>query len=222
MILQNITKRYGDKTVLAIPQYEFLPGRIYAVIGANGSGKSTLARIMAGALAADSGEVKTAAGESIGYLPQKSYAFALSVLQNTMLSQRPTPQNRMRAMELLDSLGLSALAGQRANRLSGGETARMALARVMMGEHRLLLLDEPTAAMDVEATLLAEAAIRAYRDAHGAGVLLVTHSIRQAARLADEVLFFRGGVLWESGSVGELLSSPKKRETKEFLDFYSE
>lgn len=221
MKIHDLSKSYEGKEVLHVEEFTFLPGKIYAAIGANGSGKSTLARLLAGVLPPDGGGIEHDPAESLGYLPQKSYPFCLSVLQNVLLPVSSTPENRQKALCLLDSLGIRSLAGQKANRLSGGETARMALARVMMRDYRFLILDEPTAAMDREATLLAEQAIRAYQQRLGGTVLLITHSIRQAERLAGEVLFFRQGALWESGSAAEVLSTPQRPETQEFLDFYS-
>ena len=119
----------------------------------------------------------------------------------------------------METFRLTALADKRADRLSGGETARMALARLMMKQYDLAVLDEPTAAMDMEMTLISEKIIRQYVSETGCSLILITHSLRQARRLADEILFFHNGELAEHGSV-QLLDSPTQPLTREFLNFY--
>lgn len=120
----------------------------------------------------------------------------------------------------MEALGLTPLAGRRADGLSGGETARMALARVLMRPCGLLILDEPTASMDMEAAILAERLVAAYREETGCAVLLITHDLQQARRMADEALFFCGGQLWESGPAERVLFAPERPETGKFLEFY--
>ena len=119
-----------------------------------------------------------------------------------------------------DLLQLEPLAKQRAKKLSGGETARMALARLLMGSYELLILDESTAAMDMESTLAAEKLVQDYCQETGCAVLLITHSIQQARRLAEHVLFLHGGELVEEGRTEQLLTAPIRNETKQFLEFY--
>ena len=125
-----------------------------------------------------------------------------------------------RANALMDAVHIRHLANKRADRLSGGETARMALARLMMKQYDMVILDEPTAAMDMETSLLAEKIIVKYVKKTGCALVLVTHSLQQARRIADEVLFFHEGRLLEVGTVQQMLTSPEKDETKRFLEFY--
>ena len=96
----------------------------------------------------------------------------------------------------------------------------MALARLMMKEYDLVILDEPTAAMDMETTAAAEELILNYTRQTGCVLILVTHSLQQARRVADEVLFFHKGLLLESGPKDRVLSAPIQPETRQFLDFY--
>ena len=215
MRISAFSKTYADRRVLDFPGTELQPGRIYAVIGANGSGKSTFAKILAGVVKADRrGRCTDAA--AIGYLPQKHYAFRMTTRANLLLNGR----DRARAEKLMEAVQIAHLANARADRLSGGETARMALARLMMRAYDLVILDEPTAAMDMESTLLSEALIEAYVKATGCALILVTHSLQQARRIADEVLYFHRGCLSESGPKEQLLTDPARPETKQFLDFY--
>ena len=125
-----------------------------------------------------------------------------------------------RAEALMDAIQIRHLENKRADKLSGGETARMALVRLMMGTYGLVILDEPTAAMDMETTLLSENLIGEYVRETGCSLILVTHSLQQARRLADEVWYFHKGKLLESGSGEAVLDHPKQPETRQFLDFY--
>ena len=213
MILPAFSKTYDGRTVLDFPGMEMEPGKIYAVIGANGSGKSTFAKILAGALPADR-RIKPM--EGIGYMPQKNYAFRMSLKKNLLLNG----SDEARAEKLMEAMQLTTLADKRADKLSGGETARMALARLMMRNYELVLLDEPTAPMDMETTLLSEELIRRYVKGSNCTLILVTHSLQQARRIADEVWYFHRGRLLEAGDTATVLDSPKQPETRQFLDFY--
>ena len=122
MKIQTFTKSYEGRRVLEVPELELEGGKIYGVIGANGSGKSTFAKVLAGVVQADIPGRKTEKGLRLGYMPQKNYAFRMSVRENIFLGKR----DEKRAAELMEALGISHLADKRARLLSGGETARMA------------------------------------------------------------------------------------------------
>ena len=216
MILENLKKSYNGRLVLDVEALNLEDGKIYAVIGANGSGKSTLAKLAAGVLEHDGGRTEKQY-LSIGYMPQKSFAFRMSLRKNMLING----DDAQRAQELLGALKLGHLSEAKAKRLSGGETARMALARLLMRDYELLVLDEPSSAMDIESTLLAEKLIRDYRERTGCAVLIVTHSISQAERIADEVLFLSEGRLIERGSPEKLIKNPESKITRRFIEFYS-
>ena len=215
MKIAAFSKTYEDRRVLDFPGVEVQPGKIYAVIGANGSGKSTFAKILAGILKADQ-KGPLLSGGTIGYMPQKNYAFRMSTKKNILLNGT----EESRALALMDAIQIRHLEHKRADKLSGGETARMALARLMMKRYDLVLLDEPTAAMDMETTLLSEKLIVDYVKETGCVIVLVTHSLQQARRIADEVLYFHKGRLLETGTAEQVLYQPKQPETKQFLEFY--
>ena len=209
------TKAYNGRVVLNMPETELERGKITSVIGANGSGKSTLARVLAGIEPADS-KVRPLSGLSVGYMPQKSFAFRMSTAKNIALNGKDPERMKL----LTDSLHLHSLSRQRAKKLSGGETAKMALARLLMGQYELLILDEPTAAMDMASSLAAESLLTDYCRENGCAVLIITHSIQQARRIADRVIFLCHGELVEQGNTEEILSEPKWGETRQFLRFY--
>lgn len=216
MKFRAFSKTCGGRTIVDVPSVDLEEGKIYAVIGANGSGKTTFARILAGVISADCTSGLFTEPCEVGYMPQKSYAFRMSTWRNIRLGGK----DRERAELLMRQLGLEHLANQRADRLSGGETARMALARTFMRRYDLVILDEPTAAMDIAHASAAEETILCYRQELGSIVLLITHNLRQARRLADSVLFFYRGRLLEYGPTEQVLNRPRQLETAEFLRFY--
>ncbi len=215
MRIEAFTKSYGRRTVLDFPGLPLVRGEILAVIGANGSGKSTLARVLAGIEPPDQ-RTKPLVGARIGYLPQKSYGFRMSVRANLLLNGR----DKEMAARRMAALKIDGLAKAGAHNLSGGETARMALARLLMGTYDLVILDEPTAAMDQESTLLAEQLITSYVQETQCALLLVTHSLQQARRMAKSALFLCSGRLIEHGPARQVLYAPAQPETVQFLEFY--
>ena len=215
MKIAAFSKTYEGRTVLDFPGMELEPGRIYAVIGANGSGKSTFAKILSGILPADK-KGNHVSGGTIGYMPQKNYAYRMSTKANILLNGK----DEARANALMDAIQIRHLENKRADKLSGGETARMALVRLMMKHYDMVLLDEPTAAMDMETTLLSEKLIAEYVKESNCSLVLVTHSLQQARRIADEVWYFHKGKLLETGSKEQVLNCPQRAETKQFLEFY--
>lgn len=208
-------KTYNGRRVLDLPSITLKSGAVTAVIGANGSGKSTMAKILAGIETADDSKRAAVSGR-VGYLPQKPFAFRMTVGQNLALNGG----DEKKRTELLEALGLTSLRRSRAKRLSGGETAKMALARSLLGSYDLLILDEPTAAMDMASTLAAEKLIASYAKDTGCAVLLITHSLQQARRIADEVLYLESGKLIEHGKAETVLNTPKEEKTRQFLEFY--
>ena len=214
MKISPFSKTYDGRMVLDFPGMDLTPGRIYAIIGANGSGKSTFAKILAGTVPADRKGKPLHC--DIGYMPQKNYAFRMSTRANILLNGK----DEARASSLMDAIQIRHLEKERADKLSGSETARMALARLMMRSYDLVILDEPTAAMDMETTLLSEKLIVEYVRETGCILVLVTHSLQQARRIADEVLYFHKGKLLETGPQEQVLSEPVMAETRQFLDFY--
>ena len=215
MKIEAFSKTYEGRQVLDFPGMELQPGKIYAIIGANGSGKSTFAKILSGILFADK-RGKHLDSRSIGYMPQKNYAFRMSTRANILLNNK----DERRAELLMDAMQIRHLESKRADKLSGGETARMALVRLMMGRYELVILDEPTAAMDMETTLLSEQLIAHYVKETGCALLLVTHSLQQARRIADEIWYFHKGTLLEAGPKEQVLDAPHEQETRQFLEFY--
>ena len=220
MRIDGLIVRYGDVTALDIDGLVLERGTSYAVIGANGCGKSTLARCIAGVLEPTAGAVALEADDRVRYMPQRSYAFYGSTRANVLLGADAASGAMGRAEELMDALDLTALAQQKAKRLSGGQTARMALARTLVGPGTWLLLDEPTAALDGESMLKAEGLVQEYRESFDAGVVYITHSLKQAARVSDMLVFMEGGRIVEMGRTEQLLDRPRTPSLARFLELF--
>lgn len=217
--ITGLIKRYNTRIVLDIPELTIEASERLAIMGANGSGKSTLLRILAGAIKPDEGAViiPEQMRADAGYMPQSPYAFDISVLKNVMLAAEKQANAKALAAEALARVGMADFEHMRGNRLSGGETQRMALARMIIKPRRLLMLDEPTSAADIAATDLIEKAISDYLDQSRCTLVFSTHSPGQALRLADRVIMLDGGKIVESGPAEQVLREPRSDITKRFL-----
>ena len=197
---------------LQVPALALRAGSVLAILGPNGAGKTTLLRALAGLVAATAGHVEGPARSRLASVFQHPVFFAGSVLWNAEMPlwgrglSRTVRRERARAA--LGRFGIEALAARDAATLSGGEARRLALARAFATEPAALLLDEPFDDLDAQgsAALVGdlERAIRETRVA----VALVTHDLRHALLLADEIAVLCGGTLVQQGACGEVLRHP--------------
>ena len=217
--LNNITRTYGDRRVLDIKELHIGKGERTALTGANGSGKSTLLKILSGVISPDNSAPEV--NGSVLYMPQKILSFDMSVLKNVTYSLKGSKKDKEeRAMEALKKTGLSHLYNKNALSLSGGEAARLSLARILVRDCDILLLDEPTGAVDVEGTLIIEEALKTYASEKGCTLIIATHSPLQAKRLAERVIMLENGFVAEDTSPDELLKSPSTDFGKKFVDMW--
>lgn len=215
---KKILKSYGERTVLDIKELTVNKGEKVALIGANGSGKSTLLRVLAGIVSYD-GEISI--DGKVLYMPQKNTAFDMSVLGNVTYSLTGKRRDKEeRAMEALRKTGLSALYKKNALSLSGGETARLSLARLLVNDCDILLLDEPTAAVDIEGSEIIENAVNEYVKEKGCTLITATHSPVEASRLSDRVILLDKGIILEDEGPEEFILSPKSEFGKKFVDMW--
>jgi tungstate transport system ATP-binding protein len=224
--IRGIKKAYKGRTVLDIPDLNLEHGRVYALVGTNGSGKSTLLRLLAGIIQPTQGEI-TLAGldhiQDIAYLPQKPYAFSFSVLKNIIMAiseDISSGEKAELATAVLTEVGIDSLASAKGNRLSGGETQRLSLARLLVQSHKLLLLDEPTSATDIAGNQRIEDAICRYREKTGCDLIFATHALSQAERLADDIVFLSAGEIVEQGPAKQVLQNPQTPQCRDFLRFW--
>lgn len=226
----DLCKKYGDRTVLAVSDLVLESGCSYALVGPNGSGKSTLCKVLSGVMEQTAGyadvEGEKARDEVVvGYMPQKSYVFGFSVYKNVAMaldaSGLPDDEVRARVEQALEEVGMSAFANARGSGLSGGEAQRVALARMLVRDLDVLLLDEPTASMDVAGTLLVEEALTRYRERTGCLLVVATHAPSQARRIADKTVMLSAGRVVEHGPTEHVLSNPTSEEGRAFLAYWS-
>lgn len=219
--IKDLTKRYGDRTVLKIDDLLLERGRRYALIGANGSGKSTLLRIAAGTLEPSEGNIDTKA-ISIGYMPQKPYIFGFTVFKNVAMaaSANASGDVEARALSALEAVDMQDFKDEYGESLSGGEAQRVAFARILAGDHDLLLLDEPTSAMDIEGTAFIGTLIDYYCEKTGCTVVFTTHAPSQALGIADDLIFLHKGSIAETGPCEEVLKHPKSEPAQKFLSYW--
>ncbi|MGE0358349.1 MAG: ATP-binding cassette domain-containing protein [Burkholderiales bacterium] len=200
------------------------PGLRSVVLGPNGAGKSVLLRTLHGLLRPTSGSL---AWEGPGGRPprqamvfQRPVMLRRSGLANVSYALAvngvPEPQRSRRAAEALERMGLSAIASRPARVLSGGEQQRLALARAWSLNPEVLFLDEPTSSLDPGATAEIERAIGAMA-AEGTRIVMTTHNLGQARRLADEIVFLHAGRVTERTAADRFFARPGSPEAGLFL-----
>ncbi len=230
--LQQVRQVYGSRCVLDIPALSVQKGEILGLVGPSGAGKSTLLRLL-GFLEAPAAGRLAFEGE---WLPRPD-AVALTVRRRVaMVFQRPAVLSssvfanvayglrirgrrdvRQQVERVLEQMGLTAFARRPVQTLSGGELQRVALARALVLEPEVLLLDEPTANLDPANVGLIEAAVADANRSRGTTIVLVTHNIFQARRLAGHVALLVGGKLVEVAPAQDFFDSPQRAETKAFV-----
>jgi len=220
--IKNIRKKYGDRVVLDIKEIEFKLSSVYAILGPNGSGKSTLLRILSGVEPDFEGQVHFASNglnrADIVYLPQKPYHFDLTVMDNVILGIRDQKNAQATALEALRQVGMESFANARMCSLSGGESQRVALARTIVCECDIVLLDEPASSVDIKSMKFIEEYIKNAALKGRKTVIFTTHNPSQALRLASEVIILIAGEIAEKGNPEAVLKNPGDAKTADFLE----
>ena len=195
------------------------------LIGPNGSGKTTLLRAAMGLIPLNGGRItwggrEAAAPARRAIMFQRPAMLRRSTTGNIRYALAaadvPRANRQHRAGELLTLVGLDGLARRPARRLSGGEQQRLALARALARDPAILFLDEPTASLDPHATKAIEDIIRAV-SARGVKVVMSTHDLGQAKRLAGDIVLLHRGRLVETGPVNEFFARPRTQEARKFI-----
>jgi tungstate transport system ATP-binding protein len=218
--------------VLDVPHLDIASGEILAVVGPSGSGKSTLLRLLNFLEPPSSGTI-TFRGASFGQdqpMPLELRRRVTTVFQRPMLLNRTVWDNVRYGLRLrgerngsalvesaLARVGLDQLARQPARTLSGGEAQRVALARAMVLQPDVLLLDEPTANLDPYNVALIEDTVQQLRHERGTTLVLVTHNIFQARRLAQRVVFLLNGSIVEAAEAEDFFNNPADPRTSAFV-----
>lgn len=204
------------------------PASMTAIIGANGSGKSTLIRMLAGLLRPMAGRIlldgiafekwqPRLRAREIAYLPQMTQtAFPFRVIDLVLSGRAPhiprfhldTPADRERAMEALESTGAAHLAGRTVTALSGGERQMVILARAIAQEPRLLLLDEPSASLDLKHRAEMMRTLARLREQRGLAVVMVTHDLQLTGSVFDQIVALSCGEIVAQGRPEKVLQGP--------------
>jgi polar amino acid transport system ATP-binding protein len=235
VLIENVHKSFGSVEVLKGVSLTVERGQVVALIGRSGSGKSTLLRCMNGLEPFQSGRIEVAGHvvdrddrhlrelrKDVGIVFQSYNLFPhLTVAQNIMLSPRitkgmKTADAKALAEKVLAQVGLSEKFDAYPDNLSGGQQQRVAIARSLAMQPRLMLFDEVTSALDPELTGEVLAVMEQLaRD--GMTMVLVTHEMNFARKVADLTVFMHQGKIWESGPSRDILSTPGTPELKSFI-----
>ena len=238
--LRHVEKHFGDLHVLKDINIEVDRGEVLVVIGPSGSGKSTLCRTINRLETIDSGEILiegkplpqegkelTRTRAELGMVFQQFNLFAhKTILDNVTLGPTevlgvPKAEAEKRAMELLSRVGVAEQAGKVPAQLSGGQQQRVAIARSLAMNPKAMLFDEPTSALDPEMiNEVLDVMVELARG--GMTMVVVTHEMNFARRVADRVIFMADGAIVEEGTPDEFFDHPKTQRARDFLNSIKE
>ena len=219
---ENIRMRYTrDRLVLDGLDFEVGSGQIMAILGPNGSGKTTLLKCVNAMLTPQTGVV-TVEGQAIfelnpteiarilGYVPQHNKAARMTTFDAVLLGRKPhmgwrvSPHDLKKVAAILKQLDLEHLALRHLDEMSGGELQKVCLARALVQEPRVLLLDEPTSSLDLKNQLDMLATVQSIVKQHGISAVMTMHDLNLALRFADRFVFMKQGRVYASGRPDEL------------------
>ena len=227
--VRGLEKWYGRRQVVNGVDYDVEQGEVVGLLGPNGAGKTTSFRMTIGLIDADGGKVRfdgkdvtrlpmyLRARAGMGYLAQDTSVFRqLSVEDNLMaiLETRPNmnrKQRKSRQDELLDQFGLTKIRKTKANRVSGGERRRLEIARSLITDPKLIMLDEPFAGIDPKTVAEIQDQIRALVETYNIGILLTDHQFRETLEVTDRCYLIREGRVFAYGNREQILNNPDVR-----------
>jgi len=212
----GVTLGYGRRPVLTGLGFEIPEGDFLGLVGPNGAGKTTILRAILGSLAPMSGSITRADGLRFGYVPQRDqvdYNFPLKVVDVVLmgrydrvgLARRPGKLDHDRARAALEHVGIASLANEPLSALSGGQRQRCLIARALVGEPNLLILDEPTNGMDLVSTTQILALVRELHERDGLTVLMVSHALNEVANYVRRIALVLEGA-FRVGEVDEIMT----------------
>lgn len=226
LVLEQVCYEASGERLIDSISFELSAGACTVMLGPNGAGKSLTLRLCHGLIPPSSGSVRWTGPGARDARRRQAMVFQRPVmLRRTAmanvtyalsLADFPRRERQERAETALARVGLGSVAHRAARALSGGEQQRLALARAWALEPEVLFLDEPTSSLDPAATHAVEEVVRAIA-ASGTKVVMTTHALDQARRLAHEVLFLHGGRLVECAPAQRFFESPRSAEAKAFL-----
>ena len=232
LTIQNLTKTYGNKVALREFSYTFTPG-IYGILGANGAGKSTLMNLITDNVKRDSGSILWNGTDilklgrefrrEVGYMPQQQgmypdYSARDFLCYMAAVKELPRKESRRQIEELLAVVNLSDDAHKRLGGFSGGMRQRVLLAQALLGDPKILILDEPTAGLDPKERLR----LRQYISdlAQNKIVFLTTHIVSDIESIANDVLLMKLGELVTHGAPEALIAAVRGRDLEDVYMAY--
>jgi zinc transport system ATP-binding protein len=207
---ENIAVRFGGAEVLSGINMRVEPGEIVTILGPNGSGKSTLLRALLGILPLSAGKVRRAAGLRLGYVPQKLAVDRAMPMTVRRFLSLPKRVNDAQATKALARVGLPDLEARQMAALSGGQFQRVLLARALLADPQLLILDEPTQGLDQPGEAAFYRLIEEVRRETGAAVLMVSHDLHVVMAASDRVICLNGHICCE-GTPRVVSNAPEYR-----------
>jgi ABC-2 type transport system ATP-binding protein len=232
----HVTKRYGNVLAVADLSFRVVRGTTAALLGGNGAGKTTTLSMLLGLLLPTGGDIRIFGVDMRRHryrvLPRMNFSSPyvdlprrLTVQENlrvyAMLYGVRSPATRIKG--LADELDLSALLRRRYGELSAGQKTRVTLAKALLNNPELLLLDEPTASLDPDTADYVRGYLQAYCARAGATILLASHNMSEVERLCQHVLMLRGGRLVDEGTPQGLLARYGRQNMEEvFIDIARE
>ncbi|MFG2133310.1 ABC transporter ATP-binding protein [Streptomyces sp. NPDC048751] len=199
VVVEQVVRRFGDRVVLDHLDLTIADEELVILLGPSGCGKSTLLRLLAGLDRPDGGRVEVPARRAIVFQADRLLPWQ-RVLRNVTLGLHGSDAEQ-RARDVLAEVGLAGREKAWPKELSGGEAQRVSLARALVSEPELVLLDEPFAALDAITRLRMHDLVRALRTKHQAAMLLVTHDVDEAIALADRIVVMSNGGIGTSHDV---------------------
>ena len=208
--LHDLSVSLGGQTVLHSIDLTLDAGEIVTIVGPNGSGKSTLLRAIIGAVAPNSGQLKRAPGLRIGYVPQKLHIDPTLPITVRRFLSLPDPVSAPQAQAALERAGAGALSTRQMAGLSGGQFQRVLLARALLCNPQLLILDEATQGLDQPGSAAFYETIKGVRQELGCAVMMVSHELHVVMAASDRVICLNGHVCCH-GAPEHVASAPEYR-----------
>lgn len=231
LLAEELVKRYNGRPVVNRLSYQVFPGEIVGLLGRNGAGKTTTFRMTVGMIDTDHGTI-TFDGRDVtsmamykraqlgmGYLSQEPSVFQRLSVEDNLLAILETMrglnrrQRRERAGQLIEQFGLVAQRKQQARTLSGGERRKLEIARALITNPKLIMLDEPFSGVDPKSVENLQEQILELKRQRGIAILLTDHNVRETLRVTDRSYIIHDGEMLAEGNPTEIIRNPLVRKT---------
>jgi len=229
--IREVSKNFGSYAALRNVSLDVNAGEFVSLLGPSGCGKTTLLRMVAGFLQSDSGEIRIDGRNVAGLAPNKrplntvfqNYAlfphmtFSENVAYGPLRAGATRKEARRRAGEALDMVGLGAFGDRYPRQASGGQQQRAALARAIVNRPKLLLLDEPLSALDLQLRRRMQIELKQLQEKLGIAFIFVTHDQEEAMAMSDRIVVMNAGAIEQVGDANAIYRAPRTRFVADFV-----